>query len=216
MVQWKCLIICGFCSDSVHSHFIAAHSTGRITMTNKPWLSHYDQGVPHEIEIPPLALPELLARAARLYPDAPALLFYGRTMTYAELDRLATRFACALIDAGVQPGDRIVLVLPNVPQVVFCYYGALRVGAVVVLTNPLHEAGSLITQVDDAQATSIVALSIFHPLIEQVRARVSLERVIFTNLKEHLPSGQRQLFTLLRQEREGHRVPDEQARGSLW
>jgi long-chain acyl-CoA synthetase len=185
-------------------------------MTYKPWLLHYDQGVPHEIEIPPLVLPELLARAARLYPDAPALLFYGKTITYAELDRLATRFACALTDAGVQPGDRIVLVLPNVPQVVFCYYGALRAGAIVVLTNPLHEAGSLITQVDDAQATSIVALSIFHPLIEQVRARVSLERVIFTNLKEHLPSGQRQLFTLLRQEREGHRVPDQQARRSLW
>jgi long-chain acyl-CoA synthetase len=185
-------------------------------MTNKPWLLHYDQGVPHEIDIPPLALPELLARAARLYPDAPALLFYGKTMTYAELDTVATRFASALIDAGVQPGDRIVLVLPNVPQVVFCYYGALRAGAIVVLTNPLHEAGSLITQVEDAQATSIVALSMFHPLIEQVRARVPLERVIFTNLKEHLPSAQRQLFTLLRQEREGHRVPDSQARRSLW
>jgi len=52
--------------------------------------------------------------------------------------------------------------------------------------------------------------------VEQVRARVNLERVIFTNLKEYLPSAQRQLFTLLRQEREGHRVPDEQARHSLW
>jgi long-chain acyl-CoA synthetase len=185
-------------------------------MTHKPWLRHYDQGVPHEIETPPFALPELLARAARLYPDAPATLFYGKTTTYAELDTLATRFACALIDAGVKPGDRIVLVLPNVPQVVFCYYGALRAGAIVVLTNPLHEAGSLVKQVEDAQASSIVALSIFHPLIEQVRARVPLERVVFTNLKEHLPSGQRQLFTLLRQEREGHRVPEPQARRSLW
>jgi long-chain acyl-CoA synthetase len=196
--------------------FVAAHSTGSITMMYKPWLSHYDQGVPHEIEIPPLALPELLARAARLYPDAPAVQFYGKTMTYAELDTLATRFASALMNAGVQPGDRIVLVLPNVPQVVFCYYGALRAGAVVVLTNPLHEAGSLVRQVEDAQASSIIALSIFHPLIEQVRTRVQLERVIFTNIKEHLPSGQRQLFTLLRQEREGHRVPEPQASRSLW
>ena len=64
----------------------------------------------------------------------------------------------------------------------------------------------MVRQVEDAQATSIIALSIFHPLIEQVRTRVQLERVIFTNIKEHLPSGQRQLFTLLRQEREGHRV----------
>src|SRR5436853_387808 len=195
-----------------YKHFICNEKD----MTHKPWLSHYDPGVPHEIEVPQLALPELLAEAARLYPDAPAMLFYGRTITYAELDMLASRFAAALVGAGVQPGDRIVLVLPNVPPVVICYYGALRAGAVVVLTNPLYEAGTLIRQVEDAQATSIVALSMFHPLVEQVRGRVRFERVIFTNLKEFLPSGQRQLFTLLRQEREGHRVPDEQARRSLW
>jgi long-chain acyl-CoA synthetase len=185
-------------------------------MTDKPWLPHYDPGVPYDIEVPQVALPELLATAARRFPDAPAILFYGRIITYAELDLLASRFAAALIEAGVQPGDRIVLVLPNVPQVVICYYGALRAGAIVVLTNPLYEAGALVRQVEDAQASSIVALSMFHPLVEQVRARVRFERVIFTNLKEYLPSAQRQLFTLLRQEREGHRVPDAQARRSLW
>ncbi len=185
-------------------------------MTYRPWLPHYDPSVPHDIDVPQGILPELLASAARLFPDAPAILFYGRTITYAELDMLASRFAAALIKAGVQQGDRIVLVLPNVPQVIICYYGALRAGAVVVLTNPLFEAGSLVRQVEDAQATTIIALSMFYPLVEQVRARVNLERVIFTNLKEYLPSAQRQLFTLLRQEREGHRVPDEQARHSLW
>lgn len=185
-------------------------------MTHKPWLAHYDAGVPHEIAVPPIALPELLANAAREYPDAPAISFYGRTISYAELDALATRFAAALVQAGARPGERVVLVLPNVPQALICYYGALRAGAIVVLTNPLYEAGALIRQVEDAQATSIIALSMFHPLVEQVRARVAFERVIFTNLKEYLPAGQRQLFTLLRQEREGHRVPDEQARRSLW
>jgi len=185
-------------------------------MTHKPWLAHYDAGVPHEIAIPPIALPELLANAAREHPDAPAISFYGRTISYAELDALATRFAGALVQAGVHLGERVVLVLPNVPQALICYYGALRAGAIVVLTNPLYEAGALIRQVEDAQASSIIALSIFHPLVEQVRARVAFERVIFTNLKEYLPAGQRQLFTLLRQEREGHRVPDEQAHRSLW
>jgi long-chain acyl-CoA synthetase len=185
-------------------------------MTYRPWLPHYDPAVPHEIEVPQVALPELLATAARLFPDAPAILFYGKTITYAELDMFASRFATALIQAGIQPGDRIVLVLPNVPQVVICYYGALRAGAVVVLTNPLYEGGALVRQVEDAQATSIVALSLFHPLVEQVHARVQFEHVIFTNLKEYLPSAQRQLFTLLRQEREGHRVPDAQAHRSLW
>src|SRR5439155_24012433 len=82
--------------------------------------------------------------------------------------------------------------------------------------NPLHEAGALIRQVEDAQAASIMALSMFHPLIMRARARVPFERVIYTNLKEYLPATQRRLFTLLRQEREGHRVPEDEARRSLW
>jgi long-chain acyl-CoA synthetase len=185
-------------------------------MTDKPWLAHYDPGVPQEIEIPPIALPELLTQAARQHPNAPAILFYGRTISYADLDALVSRCAAALVRAGVAPGERVALVLPNVPQAVICYYGALRAGAAVVLANPLHEAGGLIRQVDDAQAASIIALSMFHPLIAQARQHVSFERVIYTNLKEYLPATQRRLFTLLRQEREGHRVPEAEANRSLW
>jgi long-chain acyl-CoA synthetase len=185
-------------------------------MTHRPWLTYYDSGVPQEIAVPPIAVPELLTQAARQYPEATAISFYGRTITYAELDTLASRFAAALVLAGVRPGERVVLVLPNVPQAVICYYGALRAGAVVVLTNPLYEAGALIRQVEDAQASSIIALSMFHALVAHARVRVTFERVIFTNLKEYLPPAQRQLFTLLRQEREGHRVPDAEARRSLW
>src|SRR5262245_11907411 len=193
-----------------------AGSTGQTNMIDRPWLTHYDAGVPHEVAVPPIALPALLAQAARQYPDTPAISFYGRTIGYAELDTLASRFAAALILAGVQLGERIVLVLPNVPQAVICYYGALRAGAVIVLTNPLYEAGALIRQVEDAQASSIIALSMFHSLVTQARSRVTFERVVFTNLKEYLPPAQRQLFTLLRQEREGHRVPEREARRSLW
>ncbi len=185
-------------------------------MTDNPWLAHYDAGVPHEVAVPPITLPELLEQAARQYPDVPAISFFGKTITYAELDALVSRFAGALLYSGIHSGERIVLVLPNVPQAVICYYGALRAGAMVVLTNPLYEAGALIRQVEDSQASSIVSLSMFYPLVEQVQARVPFKRTIFTNIKEFLPSGQRQLFTMLRQEREGHRVPEEQARRSLW
>lgn len=153
-------------------------------MQQQPWLARYDPGVPHALDIPPVALPDLLADAARDFPDAPAILFYGKTISYAELDALATICAGALLRAGVAPGERVVLVLPNAPQAVICYYGALRAGATVVLTNPLYEAGALIRQVEDAQATTIIALSMFHPLVAQVRARVAFERVIYTNLKE--------------------------------
>ena len=185
-------------------------------MTERPWHAHYDPGVPPSVEIPPIALPELLRQAAHEYPNAPALLFYGRTTSYAELDRLADRFAAGLIAGGLTPGERVALVVPNVPQAVIGYYGALRAGAIVVLTNPIFEASGLVRQLEDAGVSTIVALSMFFPLVAQVRERMPLARVVYTNLKEFLPPGQRQLFTLLRQEREGHRVPDDEARRSLW
>lgn len=185
-------------------------------MPDHPWYAHYDDGVPRTIDVPPVALPELLSAAAREHPAAPALLFYGRVISYAEFDRLATRFAQALLAAGLRPGERIALVLPNVPQAPIAYYGALRAGAVVVLTNPIFEAGSLVRQLADAGVSALVALSMFHPLVASVRGRTDLRMVIYTNLKEFLPPGQRRLFTLLRQEREGHRVPDDEARRALW
>lgn len=185
-------------------------------MTNAPWLTQYPPGIPATFEPPNIALPDMLSRAASRFGDNDAITFYGRTMTYLELDAAATRCAQALIDAGVQRGERVVLVLPNVPQAVICYYGVLRAGALVVLTNPLFEAGALVRQVLDAQADTLIALSMFHPLVVQVRERMPLQRVLYTNLKEYLPAGQRQLFTLLRQDREGHRVPDDEAKRSLW
>jgi len=185
-------------------------------MAARPWLAWYDPGVPAGIVVPDSTLPDLLTAAAREYPAAPAILFYGRVIDYAIFDRLATRFAFALRNAGVAPGERVALVLPNIPQAPVAYYGALRAGAIVVLTNPIFEAGGLVRQLTDAGATTLVALSMFHPLVMAVRERASVHRVIYTNLKEFLPPGQRRLFTLLRQEREGHRVPTDEARRALW
>lgn len=185
-------------------------------MSDHPWLAFYDPGVPAKITVPESTLPDLLTAAARAYPAAPAMLFYGRVVDYATLDRLATRFAGALLKSGVQPGERIALVLPNIPQAVIACYGALRAGAIVALTNPIFEAGGLVRQLADAGATTVIALSMFYPLVVAVRERAGVQRVIYTNLKEFLPAGQRRLFTLLRQEREGHRVPDNEAHRALW
>jgi long-chain acyl-CoA synthetase len=185
-------------------------------MSVAPWLQAYPPTIAATIDLPDIVLPELLTQAARDFPGVAAIRFYGYTLTYAELDSLANRCALAFQAAGITAGERVVLVLPNVPQAVICYYGALRAGATVVLTNPIFEAGALIRQIEDAQASAVVALSMFHQLIIQVRARTALRHVVYTNLKEYLPATQRQLFTLLRQEREGHRVPAEEANRSLW
>ena len=73
----------------------------------KPWLTHYDPGVPHDITLPPIVLPELLETAAHQFPDAAAILFFGKAITYAELDMLASRFAAArFTSASTHDGSR--------------------------------------------------------------------------------------------------------------
>lgn len=183
---------------------------------NKPWLAHYDQGVPHTLEAAPAPLTALLDQAAERFPAAPAIAFYGRTLSYAELRAESLRFARGLLRAGLARSERVVLLLPNVPQAVICYYGTLYAGGIVVLSNPLFDLAAFLYELRDSGASTVVALSMFHGLVEEARAEQPIERVIYTNLKEYLPGTQRSLFTLLRQDREGHRVPAAVAAQSLW
>lgn len=183
---------------------------------DRPWLAHYDAGVPPTLSLTPSTLPALLDAAAEGSPGAPAIIFYGRTLSYADLRAEARRFARGLIRAGLAPGERVALLLPNVPQSVIAYYGTLLAGGVVVLSNPLFDAAAFAHELRDSGARTVIALSMFFHLVEEARPGGDLDRVIYTNLKEYLPATQRTLFTLLRQDREGHRVPDAIARQSLW
>ncbi|WP_298817876.1 long-chain-fatty-acid--CoA ligase [Chloroflexus sp.] len=182
----------------------------------RPWLRHYDPGVPLTLNLTPAPLPELLRQAAERFATTPAIAFYGRALSYAQLWEETNRFARGLLAIGLQPGERVVILLPNIPQAVIAYYGVLLAGGIVVLANPIFDAAGFAHEVRDSEATTVIALSMFHQLVEQVRAELPFPRLIYTNLKEYLPSSQRILFTLLRQEREGHRVPTEQAAQAHW
>jgi long-chain acyl-CoA synthetase len=182
----------------------------------KPWLTHYDQGVPYSLTIDPASLPALLDLAADSFPDSPAISFYGRKLSYHELRVMARRFAGSLLRDGLTRGERVLLMLPNVPQAVICYYGTLLAGGIVVLSNPLTDAEKLSHELADSGASRLVALSMFFEMVEQAKTTRPLHQVIYTNLKEYLPATQRGLFTLLRQSREGHRVPNPIASQASW
>ncbi|MBO9319845.1 MAG: AMP-binding protein, partial [Chloroflexus sp.] len=93
--------------------------------TLRPWVRHYDPGVPVTLNLTPEPLPALLQRAAERYADIPAIAFYGRTLSYARLWAEVTQFARGLLNAGFQPGERAVILLPNIPQAVIACYGVL-------------------------------------------------------------------------------------------
>jgi len=172
----------------------------------KIWLQHYDEGVPHTIDYPEVSLPDLLTQTASRFPDRPALIYFDRKITYAQLDRLVSQFAATLQGLGVKKGDRVMLLLPNVPQFVIGFYGAQRAGAITVPTNPQYVPRELEHQANDSGAETIVTLSLFYSRVQDIRPHTKLKHVIVTNLKEYFPPHIKLLFTLLKEKKSGHRV----------
>ncbi len=172
-----------------------------------PWLAHYDAGVPASLEpYPPRTLIEYLADAARTRPNAPALLFKGATITYAELDRFSDACAAAFASIGVKRGDRVALLLPNCPQFFIAEFGAWKLGAIVAPLNPIYTEHELEGPLREHGIETIVTLTRFYPRVKHVQPRTPLRRVVATNVKEFFPPHLRLLFTLFREKKDGDRV----------
>src|SRR5713226_457465 len=133
----------------------------------RPWQAQYETGVPATLSYPDVPPHRFLTDAPRRFPDHTALEFYGRRIPYRELDDLTDRFAQALIRLGVQKGDRVAIMLPNCPQTLIGYFGALKAGACVVQTNPLYVSDEIAHQVSDAGAETILALDQFYPRLKE-------------------------------------------------
>ncbi len=175
--------------------------------TERPWFKFYDAGVPREPTVPDFPLHGFLGRTAQSYPDAIATIFFGAKLTYGRLSDLADRFAAGLQSLGVKKGDRVALVLPNSPQYVIAFYGALRAGAVVVPTNPLYTPREMAHQLSATGVETVVVLSRVYPTLKAIAAETpAIKHVIVTNIKEYMPPVLRTLFTLAREKKDGHRV----------
>lgn len=176
----------------------------------RPWLAHYDEGVPFTVAVPRVPLHHLLSSAARRFPRHTALIYADRRISYERLEADANRFSNALIGLGVQPGDRVMLVLPNLPQLVIAFYGALRAGAVPVFTLPTTDSRELLRQVRDSGAKVLVTLTQFDELIQQARSggeaagNHPLQHVIFAHVADYLPAFKRLVFGLSPARRKRH------------
>jgi long-chain acyl-CoA synthetase len=172
-----------------------------------PWLAHYDPGVPSTLApYPDHTLTDYLADAAREQPGAPALLFKGTTLSFADLDRLSDACGAAFAALGVRPGDRVALVLPNCPQFVIAQFGAWKVGAIVAPLNPTYTDHDLEGSLRDEGVETLVTLTRFYARIKDIQSRTAVRRVIATNIKEFFPPVLKALFTLAREKRDGDRV----------
>ncbi len=155
----------------------------------KPWLKFYPEGVPVEAEIPEKSLPELIDEAALKWKNKTAAIFYGRKISYLELQDSIDRFATALYDLGVRKGDTVAIHLLNSPQFIIAYYGALKAGAVLTLISPMYVSPEVKQQLEDSEAKDIICLNILYDVVE--RTGVKLRNVILTDMGEYLPRFQR-------------------------
>jgi len=160
----------------------------------KPWLAHYDPGVPATLAYPRMSLFDLLADSARKYPNRVAvklvLRYFGSfalggALTYAALLDQVNRFAAALHALGVRKGDRVAVMLPNLPQFVISFYGAARLGAIVVNTNPTYTGREMAHQFNDAGAETVVLLSPYLARLQEIRAQTAIRRVIVADVAEY-------------------------------
>jgi long-chain acyl-CoA synthetase len=172
-----------------------------------PWLAHYDDGVKRTlVPYPADTLPDLLAGLAREHGHRAALLFKGARISYRQLDDESNALAAALMALGVKRGDRVALLLPNCPQFLIAEFGAWKAGAVVVPLNPTYSERELEQALEATRAETVITLTLFYPRINRIRGRTGVRTVIATSIKEYLPPLLRLLFTLFKEQKEGHRV----------
>jgi long-chain acyl-CoA synthetase len=165
-------------------------------MSGQPWFAHYEKGVPTSIEIPNMPLHQLLSDSAKKYPNQVALRFLLKylplglriqsTMTYQALDEATDRFAVALQKLGIRKGDRVSLMLPNLPQQVIAYFGILKADGVVVNTNPTYTPRELQHQLSNSGAETIVLISGLYDRLAQIREQTSVKNVIVTDIPASL------------------------------
>jgi long-chain acyl-CoA synthetase len=175
-------------------------------MSNKPWLAHYDKGVPQTIDYPKAPLFHFLEEAARKYPDHACTIFKGAVISYREMNEQSNAMAAALVEMGVKKGDRVGIFMPNLPQFVAAFFGILKAGGVVVAVNPTYPVEEVLTPVNDAGIEVMFTLTRFYNTLKEVRKKSGLKKIIVSNLKEALPPVTRVLYTLLREKKGGDRL----------
>ncbi len=153
----------------------------------RPWLLHYPAGVPANINPDAyVSLVAMIEESMKKYADRPAFANMGKTVSFGELDKQSRAFGAYLYSRGLNPGDKIALMMPNLLQYPVALYGCLRAGLVVVNTNPLYTPREMEHQFVDAEVKAVVIAENFANNLEQIIEKTAIRTVIVTSLGEML------------------------------
>ncbi len=155
------------------------------TMKNDiPWSNLWPNGIPKLIDYPEVPLQEILKKTGETCPEKIAIVYGEQEISYSQLEKLSNQFANALIKLKVEKGDRIAVFLPNIPQFIISYFGALKAGAVVTAISPLYREREVEYQLADSGAETIVVLDSLYPIVQKVREKTQVKHIIITRSVE--------------------------------
>ncbi len=163
----------------------------------KKWLSSYAKGIKHTIDYEKTVVSDALKRSAAEFPDNTALVFIDAKIKYKQLNDMVNRFATALIDMGVKPGDKVAMLMPNMPQIVIASYGAWRAGAVVVMNNPLYTDRELEHQLNNSESTVLVTMDLLAPRMIALKPKTKLKKIVVAHIRDHLGFPKKQLLPIV-------------------
>ena len=156
-------------------------------MTDRIWLSSYPEGVPADIDVTQYpSLVALIDEAFKKYADRIAYSFMGKDVSYAETDQQSRALAGYLQGLGLAKGDRVAIMMPNVPQYPATVAAVLRAGYVVVNVNPLYTARELEHQLQDSGAKAIVIIENFAATLQKCIAQTPVKHVVLASMGDRL------------------------------
>jgi long-chain acyl-CoA synthetase len=155
--------------------------------SKKPWLNSYDEDVPHVVDIPEMNISEFLDNSTKEFGGRTAIWFLKHKINYKKFKDIAERLATALVDLGVKKGDVVAIMLPNMPQFIFSFYGILKAGGIVTACSVLHTEHELAYQLNDSGAEIIIAWDNQLEKINNIKERTRLRHIIITNIFDYAP-----------------------------
>ncbi len=165
----------------------------------RPWVVHYDNGVPYTIGVPRIPLHHLLLSSTHRFPNHAAIIFEGSTLTYRKLNDEVNKFSNALLSLGFKKGTRVALYLPNLPQVIISFFGILRAGGVVVFVPPNDQIEETIRQIKDSDPTILIALSSWVGLAQRIMAESNISHLILSDQTDYLDGINQKLSNFRKQ-----------------
>ncbi len=185
--------------------------------TERPWLDNYDKEVGPNLHYEEIPVYEYLDRIALKYPQRKAIVFNNWKITYNKLKELTETVAANLRGYGLSPGDRVAIMLPNLPQTIIAYWGVLKAGGTVVMTNPLYMEKEMIHYFTDSGAKFLITLDLLWPKISPLMSRFSLNKVFITRISDCLRFPLTWLYNLkMHRERKTPEIPYDDHRVLHW